>query len=390
MRKWLIVGIGGSMGARRCRNLQTLGYTDIVGYDSNVESAKSAAEKYSIQYVESLKDLCEHKFDAAVISVPPLKKQNYITHCNLEGIPCFAEADVTEYAGSYFPSCSLIYHPAIQRIKELLDGGVIGNTYTFTYHMGQSLYDWHPGCDMKTYYAAQKDSGACREMFCFEMSWLSYLFGTPTDAKGLIDKKLNDPDIMADDVYAASVEFCNKKQAVWVEPINENKTMFKALNSNTITGTVLIEILSRPAIRELRIVGKKGTLKWNWDNNYVLFEPSERHGLNIKQTLNGIKFSFDKGEAADGYNKNICEDMYISEMKNFINSITPCCGDCEYINPKENHPITTGHMCTRFNHRLMHGKYHPDFCKLNECKQYLFSREDEEAVMEMLRKVEGK
>jgi predicted dehydrogenase len=339
MKKWLIFGIGGSMGSRRCRNLQALGYTDIVGYDINTESAKKAAEKYNIQYVEKLKDLCNYKFDAAIVSVPPLKKQSYIIHCNLEGIPCFAEADVTEYTGDYCASSTMRHHPAIQKIKELLDNGALGEIYTFSYVLGQSLYDWHPGCNMKTYYAAQKDTGACREMFCFEMSWLSYLFGTPTDATGFVNKRMNDPDISAHDVYTASVKFCDEKaiaeytcgMPIYPSRHDELKNKF------SITGTVLIDIVSRPATRNLRIVGSKCNLLWNWNDDHIKLE----HPSGVI-----LPISYNRGKAAEGYHSAICEDMYISEMRNFIDAAQ--------------------------------GK-----------AEYLFSREDEEAVISMLKKIEG-
>ncbi|MFA5307250.1 MAG: hypothetical protein WC365_07425 [Candidatus Babeliales bacterium] len=398
MKKWLVVGAGGSMGMRRVRVLQTLGYTDIVGFDTNVIPGK----EYGIPVIQAndvpnpyyaLRRIIEEsekgtmqligKFDAMIVSVPPLLKQPYINIANDLKLPVFCEADVMEYTGDYFASATLRHHAAIQKMKEIINNGQLGKIMTFTYHMGQSIYDWHPGCNMKTYYAAQKESGACREMFCFEMSWLSYLFGIPVDAKGLIDKKLDDPDITADDVYAASIKFCDKKaiaeytcgMPIYPSRYDELKSKF------SVTGTVLIDILSRPAIRELRIVGEKCNLLWNWNDDHIKLE----HPSGVI-----LPISYDRGKAAEGYHSAICEDMYISEMKNFINSITPCCGDCKHIDPKENHPITTDHMCTRFNHRLMHGKYHPDFCKLNECKQYLFSREDEEAVMDMLGKVEGR
>jgi predicted dehydrogenase len=381
----LVVGIGGSMGQRRIRNLQALGYTDIVGYDVNWYKQEKTAEKYNIKtlFKEDIFGDRLNGIDAIIVSVPPLLKQPYINWANSYHVPVFCEADVTKYTGNYYNSATLRFHPAIQKIKEIIDSGNLGGIYAFTYHMGQSLYDWHPGCDMKTYYAAQKESGACREMFCFEMSWLSYLFGIPVDAKGLIDKKLDDPDITADDVYAATVKLSKgrMKQLPTADlPNGATVSGQYYIEDSYITGTVLIDIVSRPAIRELRIVGEKCNLVWNWNNSYVSLE----HPSGVI-----LPISYNRGKAAEGYHSAICEDMYIAEMENFINSITPCCGDCKHIDPKENHPITTGHMCTRFNHRLMHGKYHPDFCKLNECKQYLFSREDEEAVISMLKKIEG-
>jgi predicted dehydrogenase len=250
------------------------------------------------------------KPDALLVCSPPLTKQIYIDLANALTIPVFCEADVTEYTGTYYSSSTMRFHPAVQKIKELIDNGTLGKIYTFTHHCGMHLRDWRlAGFDFKSYYAAELGT---KEMFCFELSWLSYLFGSPTDCTGFIDKKLDDLDISADDVYSASVKFAE------------------------VIGTVLIDILSRPAIRKLRIVGEKCNLLWNWNDDYVKLEHPSGAILPI---------SYSKGTAAEGYNSNICEEMYRSELANWIAAIQ--------------------------------GK-----------EQYLFNREDEMAVMEMLRKVE--
>jgi predicted dehydrogenase len=281
--------------------LKALGHNDFAVWD--------VTDKATIDEVAQI-----YEPDAILVCCPPLTKQPYIALASKLGIPVFCEADIVSYTeGPYYPSCSLIYHPAIQKIKELLDGGTLGNVFTFTYHMGQSIYDWHPGCDMKTYYAAQKESGACREMFCFELSWLSYLFGTPTDVKGMIDKKLDDPDITADDVYSASVKF---KQNTFITDKTGKAfgTDFTTghIETTTVTGNVLIETLSRPAIRELRIIGEKCNLLWNWNNSYVSLE----HPDGAVTT-----YGYDKGKAAPGYNANIYEEFYVEETRNFINAV---------------------------------------------------------------------
>jgi predicted dehydrogenase len=198
--------------------------------------------------------------------------------------------------------------------------GIIGKIYTFNYHLGQHLRDWHKNADYTDYYAAKKESGGCKEMVIFELGWLSHLFGKPVDAKAFIDQKLDDPQITADDVYAMAVKF------------------------PSCTGTVLIDIVSRPAVRELTIVGEKGMLKWNWDNKYI----------NINSSGGDyVQFPFDKGTAAEGYHSAICEDMYISEMKAFIEAITPTPCDAAQI----------------------YGKYP-------------YSREEEEACINILNKIE--
>jgi predicted dehydrogenase len=289
----------GSMSKRRQRCLEVLGYDEYFTWDTMDDS------KYD-DVVTVLKP------DALLVCSPPLTKQIYIDLANVLKIPCFCEADITEYTGTYYSSSTMRFHPAIQKIKELIGNGTLGKIYTFTHHCGNHIEDWHPGCDKKTYYAMKKETGGCKEILPFELSWLSYLFGSPIDCTGFIDKKLNDPDISADDVYSASVKFA------------------------TVTGTMLVDIVSRPAIRELRVVCERGFIEWNWNDDYVFIR-----GTNEQ---NGI-ISFDKGTAAEGYNSNICEEMYQKELANWIAAIQ--------------------------------GK-----------EQYLFSREDEKAVMEMLRKVE--
>jgi len=329
--RFVIIGALGSMGRRRIRNLKALGHTDLIGYDI-VDRKKANPDCWYTDmldevecFLKNLTDGYPGVVDAIIVSVPPLQKQKYIDLGNKYHVPVFCEADVTEYSGNYYSSATMRHHSAVQKIKELLDNGTLGKIYTFNYQMGQSLYDWHPGANMKTYYAAQKDSGACREMFCFELSWLSYLFGTPIDAKGMIDKKLNDPDIQADDVYSAAVKF---EETEWIAA--------GLCKDKSITGTILVDIVSRPAIRELRIVGEKGTLKWNWNDDHIKLE----HPSGVI-----LPISYDRGKAAEGYHSAICEQMYQNELQNFINAIQ--------------------------------GK-----------SQYLFSKEDEKAVMNMLNKIE--
>jgi len=321
--KVLLVG-NGSMSKRRQRCLKALGYNNFAVWD--------VTDKTTIDEVAQI-----YEPEALIVCSPPKTKGTYIALAAKLGIPVFCEADIVNYTeGPYYPSCSLIYHPAIQKIRELLDNKTLGKLYCFTYHQGMHLRDWRPaGFDFKGYYAAELGT---KEMFCFELSWLSYLFGTPTGCTGLIDKKLSDPDITADDVYAASVKFNGYEKSEyagkWVAApkVNELEKQF------SVTGTMLIDIVSRPAIRELRIVAEKGTLKWNWNDSFISIE-----------TADGLKVThgYDKGKAAEGYHSAICEQMYQNELRNFIDAIQ--------------------------------GK-----------AQYLFSHEDEQAVMSMLRKVERK
>lgn len=322
--KFLIVGRG-SMSNRRQRCLKALGHNDFIAWDITDEKP-----------IEQVME--EYKPDAMIISCPPKTKGKYIALAAKYQIPAFAEADTVSYdEGPYYPSSSLRFHPAIQKMHELLNNGTLGKIYCFTYHQGMHLRDWRPsGFNFKGYYAAEQ---ATAEMFAFELSWLSYLFGTPVNACGMIDKKLDDPDITADDIYSTVVRFASGEECVdrlmfkkdilspnelqkMVEELEQGKSIVEipckpsevswAMKQPTITGTILVDILSRPAIRELHIVCERGFIEWNWNYDHVEIE---RPDGEIELIL------YEKGKAAPGYNENICEDMYENELKNWVEAI---------------------------------------------------------------------
>ena len=313
--KLLVIGLG-SMGKRRIRCLKELGYKYIWGYDESPETAQSVFKEYEIDICFRKRDLknwiSEFQFDALFVCVPPTMKEYYIELANDNDIPCFCEADIVPYEGDYYPSRTMIYHPAIKKIKELVRNREIGSTYAFTYHLGQHIRDWHVGADYSKYYAAKRETGACREMFCFEMAWLSWVFGLPIDAKGFVSKQMADEEVTADDVYATTVKFqCVTADSFWSHFIHPKFQPSKPLQENTITGTVLIDIISRPPVRELRIIGRDGMLKWNWGGDCI----------DIITKDGSRKEKFERGHAAKGYNENIPEQMYVDEIKAFMHDV---------------------------------------------------------------------
>ena len=58
--KFLIIGLG-SMGKRRIRNLQYLGYSKIFGFDLNEDRRQEAVNKYGPPYVTHKKIFITHK-----------------------------------------------------------------------------------------------------------------------------------------------------------------------------------------------------------------------------------------------------------------------------------------------------------------------------------------
>ena len=68
--KILVIGLG-SMGRRRIRNLQNLGYKNIIGYDKKKSRRDESKQKYRLKTFEKIEDALDYNPKAMIISTPP-------------------------------------------------------------------------------------------------------------------------------------------------------------------------------------------------------------------------------------------------------------------------------------------------------------------------------
>ena len=137
MMKVLQIGLG-SMGKRRVRNMQTLGFKDIIGFDFREDRRKEAHEKYGIATVKELTQELLNGRDAYIISTPPDRHNEYMKLAVKHRKPAFVEASVISKGlleierqakarqARIMPSCTLRFHPAMRRIKALVESKKFG------------------------------------------------------------------------------------------------------------------------------------------------------------------------------------------------------------------------------------------------------------------------
>lgn len=300
--KFLVIGLG-SMGKRRIRCLKKLGFNEIIGYDIKHERISEAKENYNISVIDDVYKI--NYVDAVFVSTPPDKHKEYVIWAIDNKFNVFIEASVLlkdsiyikEYLGKknysviVAPSCTLKFHPVINEIKEIVIEGRYGKVVNFSYHSGQYLPDWHPWEDIKSFYVGKRETGGAREIVAFELCWITDILGFPIDVKGFFDKTV-DLGVNIDDTYVFTVKFSNPK----------------------ILGTIIVDVTSRYATRNLIMNLEEAQIRWDWNNNYFeLFDAVKKRFILYYQP---------KGENYIGYNKNIIEDMYVTETKAFIDSIT--------------------------------------------------------------------
>lgn len=299
--KFLVIGLG-SMGKRRVRNLIALQEKNIAGFDISIERTKETYEKYNIETFNNFKEAINiYKPDVFIISTPPNLHMNYAYYAYEHNIHCFIEASVVDSQKIIeldkiikntnliiVPSCTMKYFPAPKKLKELVESKVVGESLNLNYQSGQYLPDWHPWEKIKDFYVSDPDTGGCREIVPFELTWLNSLFG---DAKPLacVRKKLTDINADIDDIYHCIIEYNNK-----------------------LIMNLTVEVVSRPeAVRDFRLLGSEGEIVYSSDTNILKY---------INTSMKEWKeISFEEGTIESHYINP--EEPYINEIQDFIKAI---------------------------------------------------------------------
>ena len=297
--RFFVAGLG-SMGKRRVRNLQALGYSDITGYDIREDRNRESEQKYHIKTLARYEDIKFQEYDALIVSVPPDVHNSYLRTALQYKKPVFVEASVIllglpainsaakQKKVLVAPSCTLKFHPAIKIIKEIVTKKTFGNVTNFVYHSGQYLPDWHPWEHVKNYYVSKKETGGGREIVPFELTWIMDILGAPQKITGFFGRTM-DVGARIDDTYAITMNF------------------------RGCFGVLLVDVVSRYATRRLTINLEDAQIVWEWDEPYIR--------LYDARTKTWGKRQYQKGKAVEGYNSNIIEDMYIEEIQAFINAM---------------------------------------------------------------------
>jgi len=296
--RFLIVGLG-SMGKRRIRNLRALGADEIVGFDTQAERRLEAEQKFEIMVAKSFEEAISQRPDAMIVSTPPDRHITYAMEAARRDISFFMEASVlldgidkliSECKGRNLvaaPSSTMRFHPSVETMKRLVEENAVGKVLAFNYHSGQYLPDWHPWEDYRTYYVSKKETGGCREIVPFELSWITWLLG-PVKTLSCMMGKLSKLEADIDDIYQIILQFREG-------PI----------------GSMQVDVISRIPYRLFKMISEEGVIIWDWNRKVVsVYSVSKKEWKDYPQ---------EKGSAVPGYIME--DDMYVKEMQHFIGAI---------------------------------------------------------------------
>ncbi len=292
--RFLVVGLG-SMGKRRVRNLLALGEKDILAFDVRADRREEAARLYGVATVDSFDAGMNADPVAVIISSPPHLHLDYAFAALRAGKHFFSEINCPQSAAQMdplieacrgaevvcAPSCTLRYHPALKKIKELVDAGAIGKVLTCSYHSGNYLANWHPWESYRDFYVARRETGGGRDQVAFELEPMRWIMGEVTTVCAMTGK-LSSLEIDAFDVYQILLGF-----------------------ESGALGHLLMDLIQQPANRTFRLVSEEGMLWWDWRDwrvrMYTAKDDTWREFLD--------------GKGLSGWQ---AEQMYVDELAHFI------------------------------------------------------------------------
>lgn len=297
MNNFVVIGLG-SMGKRRVRCLIDLGIKpeNIFGFDTREDRCVEAIEKYQINVMQDVEEINYDTVKAVIVSLPPDKHAYGVSVAQKHHKPVFIEASVIlddvvaikeANPSDVFlaPSCTFRFHPMISSIRDIVKSEKYGKVSNFSYHSGQFLPDWHPWEKVTDFYVGNRNTGGCREIVPYELTWMIEVFGYPEAIKGYF-RKTEDVGCEIEDSYACCLSYKDK------------------------VGTLIVDVTSRYAVRNLIINFERGQIQWRWDKKQIeIYDALTQEWKYIVQK---------EQKHIEGYNTNIGEDMYVEEIRTFL------------------------------------------------------------------------
>lgn len=295
----VVIGLG-SMGSRRLRCLKALGEVAVLGVDPRADRRRRAQREHGIATAATVAASVLAKADAVVISTPPFAHTLFIAKALAARVPSFVEASVMtsnlpalwaraqKQKTLVWPSCTMRYFRGPRLVRELLSQNAAGTPWSFVYHSGQWLPDWHPWEKVTDYYVTRPETGGGREIVPFELAWLTWLFGPVKSVKAQSASKAKfAPGV--EDLYQILLEF-----------------------ESGVRAMLQVDILARVPARRFALEGSVGRVVWDQ------YHASGAHVLVEKPGKKPRRLPVVEPKPARGINS---DGPYMAELSDFLSDV---------------------------------------------------------------------
>jgi predicted dehydrogenase len=302
--RFLIAGLG-SIGRRHFRNLVALGEKDIVLLRSHRATLPDdELIGYPVE-TEIQAALERHKPQAVIVANPTALHLNVAIPAAEAGCAVLLEKPIAEDLSRVdelrraaekngqriLVGFQFRYHPTLNKARELIEAGALGNVLTVHAHWGEYLPQWHPWEDYRQSYAAREDlGGGVIRTLTHPLDYLRFLLGEVESLQALSG-------------HVSPLELAG------VEDVAEIGLRF----SSGAIGGVHLNYFQRPPVHRLEIVGTNGTLRWdNADGILHYYKISAPFGSYSDDAPAPIIETFAPPE---GFERN---HLFVAQMRHFL------------------------------------------------------------------------
>ena len=162
--------------------------------------------------------------------------------------------------------------------------------WNYIYHIGQYLPNWHPWENYKDFFVGDKRTNGCREILAIELPWLESAFGEIESTTSVSDK-ITDLNIGYNDNYM-----------IQISHMNGNK------------GTLVVDVVSPVAVRNLEVYAENAYLSWNGTPDSI------REFNQQTKKIENVNLS-EAAEHKEGYSAFIVENAYKNEIREFFDVV---------------------------------------------------------------------
>jgi predicted dehydrogenase len=251
----LVLGVG-SIGARHAQNLRSLGANVAV---ADVDAARAAAIQGVDRVAADLGRLDE--FDGIVVATPTVMHREHALAALASGAKVLVEkpfAATTEGLDDLLAAArnrvcvgyNLRLHRPVERVRDLICAGAVGQIAMVRVWFGSFLPDWRPSIDYRTTYSARASAGGgvLRDA-SHEIDFLVWCFGREWTVDGAVLSKRSTLDLDVEDVAIALLH-----------------------SATGIPALVTLDYVSRRYRRGIEVIGEDATLRLDWATGTLVLE----------------------------------------------------------------------------------------------------------------------
>lgn len=289
----LVVGAG-SIGRRHISNLKKLGLSKLAACDPHPERLEYVAKEFQVECFPTIEvGLDEFQADAVLVCSPPSCHVAQAMQALQAGAHVFIEKPLSDrmdgvealqieavkHRAVVQVGYNLRFHPAIQKLKELVDARAVGKILWAHLEAGSYLPDWRPWQDYRKSYTARRELGGGILLDgSHEIDYMTWLFGAPQELACMADH-VSELEVNVEDCATILMRFADGTRA-----------------------DVHLDFIQRSYSRYCSLVGQQGKVHWDLLSNSVqVVRPGKE--------MEVFKFEFEINEG------------YVAELRHFIECV---------------------------------------------------------------------